>query len=119
MTKHAIVHIELPTADVKASQAFYVSLFGWRIETDERFDYTMFEPEEGPGGGFVKLGEKTKPGDVIIYVDTDDIDATLRQAESLGGQVVQPKMEIPGEGWIAIFTDPCGNRIGLFQGSGQ
>jgi predicted enzyme related to lactoylglutathione lyase len=27
-----------------------------------------------------------------------------------------PKTEIPGMGWYAIFSDPTGNRIGLFTG---
>ena len=118
MTKHTIVHVELPVADAKASQAFYSDLFGWEFKPDERFDYTMFQAGEGPGGGFSKLGEHLDPGDVFGYVNTDDIDATVAQAESLGANVVQPKMEIPGAGWVAIFTDPTGNRIGLWQAAG-
>ena len=33
----------------------------------------------------------------------------------LGGQIVVPKMEIPGMGWWALALDPEGNQIGLFE----
>ena len=120
MSKHGIVHIEIPAADPGASGQFYASLFGWSIMRDERFDYTMFQPEDGPSGGFTRTGEdhadgaQTKPGDVMVYVSTDDIEATLAQVEALGGKTLAPKMELPGTGWLAIFSDPAGNKIGLY-----
>jgi predicted enzyme related to lactoylglutathione lyase len=120
VSKHAIVHVEIPAKDPKAGGKFYADLFGWNLQHDEQFDYTMFQGADGPGGGFTKVGENgaagspTQPGDVIVYVSTDDIDATLAKAESLGGKTVTPKMEIPGVGWLAIFADPTGNRIGLY-----
>ncbi len=125
MSKHAIVHVEIPADDPTAGGRFYADLFGWTLQRDERFDYTMFQSEDGPGGGFSKVGadgpdgSQTKPGDVIVYVSTDDIDATLAKAEALGGKTVAPKMELPGTGWLAIFTDPTGNRIGLYTSMDQ
>jgi predicted enzyme related to lactoylglutathione lyase len=78
-------------------------------------DYVCFEAPPGPGGGFPKVdGELIKPGDVLVYVATDDIDATLAKAEALGGKTLVPKTEIPGMGWWALFSDPTGNCVGLF-----
>ena len=120
MSRHGIVHVEIPAADPAASGQFYASLFGWNIMRDDQFDYTMFQAEDGPGGGFTRTGEnhadgeQTKPGDVIVYVSTDDIDSTLAQVEALGGKTLAPKMEIPGTGWLALFSDPAGNKIGLY-----
>jgi hypothetical protein len=74
----------------------------------------MWEPAAGPGGGFTPLGEDVKPGDILIYVDSADIEADLKQVEALGGKVVVPKMEIPGVGWFGIFLDPTGNKIALY-----
>ena len=81
----------------------------------------MFQAEPGPGGGFVQVGDEGgyKAGEVLIYVSTDDIDATLARIESLGGKTIQPKTEIPGVGWFARFADPSGNTIALFKGTGQ
>lgn len=121
MANHSIVHIEIPANDPATGSKFYADLFGWNIQVDPSFNYHMFQAEPGPGGGFVEVGGMGgyKPGEVLIYVSTDDIDASLARAESLGGKTVVPKTEIPNMGWFAFFTDPTGNRIGLFSGMGQ
>jgi predicted enzyme related to lactoylglutathione lyase len=77
-------------------------------------NYTLFEPETGPGGGFTLVGESTKVGDVLVYVDSDDIEADLKEAEKLGGKVVMPKTEITQTGWFGVFTDPTGNVIAVY-----
>ena len=114
MTKRSIVHIEIPTNNSKTSADFYQKLFGWHIEHVEEMNYTMWDPHEGPGGGFSPLGEHVKPGDVIIYVNSDDIEADLKKAAELGGAIVQEKMEIPTVGWWGVFKDPTGNSIALY-----
>jgi uncharacterized protein len=54
-----------------------------------------------------------KVGEVLIYVVTDDIEATLAKAEALGAKTLTPRTEIP-QGWFAVFADPAGIRIALF-----
>ena len=119
MTKRNIVHIEIPTKNGKESGDFYEKLFGWHIERDEQMDYTMWDPHEGPGGGFSPVGENVKPGDVLIYVNSEDIESDLKKATELGGSVVQEKMEIPETGWFGMFTDPTGNTIALYTSMNQ
>ena len=115
MPKHPIVHIEIAAKDPKATAGFYSSLFDWKIETDENMGYVMFQGEPGPGGGFPKIdNEMYKPGDVVVYIETDDIDATLKKIVALGGKVLAPKTEIPQMGWFAFFSDPNGNRLALY-----
>ncbi len=81
MNKRNIVHIEIPTQNGKESADFYEKLFDWHIEHDEQMDYTMFDPHDGPGGGFSPLGENVHVGDILIYVNSDDIEADLKKAE--------------------------------------
>ena len=114
MPKHAVVHIEIPAEDPKAAGEFYRKLFDWKIVEDENMNYVMFEPEEGPGGGFPKLDETFKPGDITLYIGCEDVDAMLAKAEGLGAKVLVPKTEIPGMGWFAFFEDPTGNRMGVY-----
>src|SRR5579871_4303851 len=106
MAAQPIVHIEIPANDPKAASTFYADAFGWDITVAPEFDYHMFQAAGGPGGGFVSVGAATdgdpmsaKPGDVRIYIASDDIDADLRKVESLGGQIVLPRTEIPQTGW--------------------
>ena len=121
MANHPIVHVEIPANDPKAASKFYADLFGWNIQVDDTFNYHMFQAEGGPGGGFVDTSGEMgyKPGEVLIYVGTDDVAASLAKAESLGATVVMPQTEIPNTGWFGIFTDPTGNRIGLFKWQNQ
>lgn len=116
MSSHPIVHVEIPAHDTKAGGKFYEDVFGWKVHTEPSVDYTMFEAAGGPGGGFVDTSGPmpARPGDVLIYIGTDDIEASLRDVEAHGGKTVTPKSEIPGTGWFAVFTDPTGNRIALY-----
>lgn len=119
MPNHPIVHIEIAAKEPKAAGKFYQEVFGWTITVDERFDYVQFDAGEGPGGAFPGLDEQYKPGDVVIYILTEDIDATLAQVKANGGKALLPKTEIPEMGWYAFFADPTGNRIGLFTSMGN
>lgn len=117
MPQHSIVHVEIPATDPATSSKFYADLFDWKMQVEPAFNYHMFQADPGPAGAFVEVGEGTmgyKPGEVLIYISTDDIDATLARAEVLGGKTLQTKTEIPQTGWFAIFADPTGNRIALF-----
>lgn len=115
MVDHSIVHLEIPTADPNASAAFYHDVFGWKIETNPEHNYVTFLSEGGTRGGFAEPSEPTyKDGEPLVYLSTDDIDATLATIEAHGGKTVLPKTEIPHIGLWAVFTDPNGNRFGLF-----
>ncbi len=114
MSKRNVVHIEIPAADVPGAAQFYENLFGWKMEHDASFDYTMWSDGSGSGGGFNKVSEENPVGEVLVYIHSDDIDADLKQVEKLGGSVVRPKTDIPGIGWFALFKDPTGNTLALY-----
>jgi steroid delta-isomerase-like uncharacterized protein len=114
-TNRGIVHLEIPAADRKTAARFYSDMFGWEYEhMGEPMNYTSFKTGNIPGG-FPDLGDMYEPGDVIFYIESDNIDADLRRAEKLGGKTMVPRTEIPGYGWFAILADPTGNRVGLFS----
>ena len=121
---HTIVHFEIPANDIEKLKKFYAQLFGWKIE---RFpgpsDYWMVQTvpvdEKGmtvrPGvnGGMMKRQmPEQKP---VNYISVESVDDYSKKVVKLGGQVIQPKMEIPGMGWWALVSDPEGNQIGLFE----
>ena len=114
VSKRNVVHVEIPAADVSAAGKFYEELFGWKLQHVADFDYTMWEDGSGYGGGFNKVSEENPVGQVLVYIDSDDIEADLQRAESLGGSVVRPKTEIPSTGWFGLFKDPTGNVLALY-----
>ena len=106
MSEHPIVHIELSTTDHEASSKFYSDVFGWKTTRDEAMNYSMFEYAENQGGGF---------NPIMLYIQTDDIEATLEKIEAHGGKTLLPKTEIPNTGWFAFFQDPTGNNMAIYK----
>lgn len=120
MANHPIAHIELSAQDAKESGAFYSEVFGWKIATNPVYNYVTFEGEAGFRGGFADAKEPTyTPGRVLVYLATDDIEATLAAIEAHGGKTVQAKVEIPNIGEWATFTDPAGNLLALYKAKRQ
>lgn len=114
MGKRAIVHWELPNTDDAAMRKFYGDLFGFEFTHSDDPEYWSFATGN-VGGGLSNISDSVKPGDVLIYLDSDDIDADLKKIAAAGGKVVMPTMEIPTIGWMAVFTDPTGNTLALFK----
>ncbi len=114
MTKHNIVHIEIPARSLEAAGKFYQDLFGWKITPIPEMNYSTWEPLEPPRGGFTTVSEDAKVGEVLIHVDSDDIAADLKKAKALGATIIRERTEIPGVGWWGVFKDPTGNKIALF-----
>jgi predicted enzyme related to lactoylglutathione lyase len=103
MSKRNIVHIEIPAVDVKGTGKFYADLFGWKLQHDEKMNYTMWEAGDGDAyGGFPQVSAENPAGQVLIYIDSEDIDADLKKVEKLG------------MGWYGVFQDPTGNVLGLY-----
>jgi uncharacterized protein len=115
MANHPISHVEIPAGNPDAVSMFYRDVFGWKIETNAEHNYVTFLDGGGLRGGFAGPGEPTyKPDRLLVYLATDDIDATLAAIEAHGGKMVLPKTEVPHVGWWAVFADPAGNHLGPF-----
>jgi len=110
-----VVHFEILGKDATALQKFYADLFGWNIDASNPMQYGMVAAGEGGIGGGVG---PTMDGatNVTVYVQVDDLQAALDQAEKLGAKTVMPPMDVPGGPSIAQFTDPEGNKVGLLKG---
>jgi predicted enzyme related to lactoylglutathione lyase len=121
---HTIVHFEIPADDVSRAKKFYGEVFGWDIALmPGPFEYygvtTTAKGESGmPTGPGVNGGmyKRMKPGQSPInYIGVEDIDAYTSKLVEAGGEVVVPKMPVPGHGWMIHFKDPEGNMLALWQ----
>lgn len=114
-----VTHFEIIAKDGKKLQDFYGKLFGWHVDANNPMQYGMVDthtPGKGIGGG-IGAGDPSHPMNrVTVYAEVDDITATLKKAESLGGKTIMPKTEVPGGPTIGMFTDPEGNIFGLSNG---
>ena len=114
MSKRNVVHVEIPAANTDAASKFYAALFGWKITPVPEMNYVMWEDGTGSGGGFPQISEDSPAGRVLVYIDSEDIEADLKKVVQLGGKVLHAKTEIPQMGWFAIFQDPDGNALALY-----
>jgi hypothetical protein len=58
------------------------------------------------------------PAHWLVYVGTPDVDATVRQAQSLGAKVWKSATDIPNVGRFAVLADPQGATFAVFTPSG-
>lgn len=112
-----VVHFEIPAADPKKSLDFYSKVFDWKYQEYPGFDYWMAntgdDKQMGINGALMKRRDPGQPMTIVIGVENIDESAAL--VEKMGGQIVVPKMAIPGMGYSAYFKDPDGVIVGLWQ----
>ena len=114
-----LCYLQIPAADPHQSAAFYEQVFGWHIRHRDT-GHPSFDDATGNVSGAWVTGRPIarEPG-LLPYIWVDDIDATLAQAAAHGGEVVEPRRHDGPDStsWIAMFRDPAGNLIGLYQES--
>lgn len=113
MIDGGIVHIEIPTTDMAATEEFYATLFGWESEPMME-GYHGFSTPDGVAGAFSSMIQPSENGPVL-YIYCADIDSKLPEIEAAGGTVAMGRTPIPGVGWFALFVDTSGNVLGLFS----
>ena len=108
----AVVHFEIGCRDSAKTQEFYKKLFDWKIEPFG--PAAMIAPENGGVGGHITAMGHEPHQYTIFYVDVEDVAATLKKAEALGGKTLVPPVDIP-TGTFAWMEDLNGNTVGLWK----
>jgi len=104
-----VVHFEIGCRDLAKTQAFYGKLFEWDIAPSGIIN----TGGEGIGGHITSLGHEPN-NYVTVYVQVEDIQASLKKAVDLGGKVLVPAIPI-ATGKFAWIADPEGNLVALLQ----
>jgi uncharacterized protein len=109
---------ELHTRDYDRSLDFYKDVLGWETtvagDTPD-FRYTMAGPADEEYLGVMDASNFLPEGVSsywAVYVQVDDVDATVARAVELGGAVVQQAEDTP-YGRLATISDPTGAAIKL------
>jgi predicted enzyme related to lactoylglutathione lyase len=117
----AVVHFEIMGKDAKILWPFYAEMFGWEIDGDNPMNYGVVDRTAnsnadgiGIGGGIGQFPEQM-PSHVTVYVEVPDVEASLQQAESLGGTRVMGPEKVMDGVEIGMFRDPEGQPIGVIK----
>ncbi len=119
MIPKLITWFEIPAVDIARAKTFYQTVLG--VETQSSPMPTggvmeMFPMEPGQTGGAIISHPNAKPsanGVAVYFFCKDGLDGPLGKVEEAGGQVFMEKTSIGEFGFIAMFLDTEGNRLGL------
>jgi uncharacterized protein len=115
--RNRLVWFDIPVADLDRAAAFYRALLGVQVHK-ESFDggaFCVLEHGDGNGGCLVEdAAAISDRAGVLVYLNVDGrIRDALREAERLGGRIVEALHPIGPHGFRAIIVDSEGNRIAL------
>jgi predicted enzyme related to lactoylglutathione lyase len=115
---------ELATQDLGKSRDFYSRLLNWKLEQSKavEMEYPEIHIAGKSVGGMMQMTEEWKmpetgemmPSHWMNYVAVDDVDATAKRVEELGGKVCVPPMDIP-VGRFSVINDPSGATLSIIQ----
>jgi predicted enzyme related to lactoylglutathione lyase len=117
-----VVHFEIEVDNPQRAIRFYTSVFGWKIDQwGGPMDYWLVTtgqaPEPGIDGALKLRG--ASPAPAVNTISVPSIDEYSAKIQAAAGQIVQPKMPIPGVGYFALCKDSEGNLFGIMESDPQ
>ena len=108
--------VDIGTPDLPAGLRFYTELFGWTAQDmgEEAGHYTIVS-KNGKQVSAISRAQDQGPPRWTTYINVDDVDDAAKKAESAGGTVVVPPMDVMTAGRMAIFSDTTGAFIAVWQ----
>lgn len=111
--------IDLSSPDPEASATFYGEVMGWRATEPgpvaETGGYRMFEQDGKSVGGLMGHMQGGQPTAWATYISVADADETVEKVRAAGGSVVVEPMDVTDIGRMAVFADPTGAVLGVWQ----
>lgn len=110
---------EIPSPDLAKNQLFFQQAFGFSFETLAMPPYqmAMFAADHAKPGaaGALIQGPECVPvqGGVTIYFGCTEVGSQLEKIVAAGGTLLMPKTSIGEHGYIGMFLDVAGNKLGL------
>lgn len=124
MDEQGFIWHELMSRDPDASERFYESVAGLRVQRlgDGPDAYRLLLAGDRPVGGLTgpRPDSDVWPsggpaGHWVGYFASDDVDAAVGRAEALGARLVLGPLDVPGTGRVAVLRDPDEAAFGLFK----
>lgn len=112
-----VVRWQVVTPQPAAFGRFYAEVFGWRIARDNPLGVREVEGDDGGRGvpGSIWPAPPEAPTFVQLFLEVDDVAATLAAIAQHGGTIVVPRSVLPQGEVMAIAHDPFGLSVGLVE----
>jgi predicted enzyme related to lactoylglutathione lyase len=114
-----VAWFDLTTRDMKKSKEFYGKLFDWKFTGVAGAAELAVEVVSGDEAiGTIRVAEGAISSyNGVVYIQVDDMRASCKKAQELGGTIPPgfPFDLDDGRGAIALVSDPAGHPIGLYS----
>ena len=112
------VWVDLSSTDAAKARDYYTKLFGWKVELAPEPDaggYALAKLNGKDVAGIGPVQTPEGPSAWMVYIGTMDADETAKQVEAAGGKVIAPPFDVLKSGRMAVFQDPVGAFISVWQ----
>jgi len=117
-TAHRPTWVDLSSGDAAGSREFYTKLFGWQVDVNPDPQYGGYGRATVHGrdaAGISPTQTKDQPTAWSFYIGTDNAESTAKAVEAAGGKVVMQPFDVGDQGRMAVFQDPAGAFISVWQ----
>lgn len=107
---------ELMTTDLEGAKSFYSKMFSWQLDDiNNEMPYTMAKINDQDTAGMMSMPPEAgeMPPMWGAYITVDDVEASAKQAEALGGKILLEARDIPDVGRFCVISDPQGAAISI------
>ncbi len=115
---------DLTVENAEEIRTFYSEVVGWKadpVDMGGYNDFTMTSPANGEaiaGVCHARGGNTGLPTQWIMYVIVEDIAASARRCEKLGGKILTGPTGSEQQERICVIQDPAGAVLALYQPKG-
>ncbi len=116
---------DLTVPDAEPIKKFYEEVVGWNSEPFDMGGYNDFNmsirDSEEPAAGICNARGTNKdfPPFWLIYINVENIDASVKRCLDLGGKLVVEIKEMGNSGKYCVIQDPAGAYSALFESKDQ
>jgi predicted enzyme related to lactoylglutathione lyase len=111
-----VTQFQILSKNPERSASFYSSLFGWTIDADNPLGYRRIRTGAGRGiEGGIWPAPPEAHAFVQLFVEVEDVAATVEKAKGLGAKVIIPVQALPQGESMAVIADAEGLPVALFK----
>jgi predicted enzyme related to lactoylglutathione lyase len=112
-----ICYVVLPASNVDESARFYAKVFGWQVRRRGDGQLAFDDGVGEVSGTWVTTRQATTEPGLLFFIMVDDAAATVARLEDAGAEITQP-IGADAPEITALFRDPGGNIVGVYQQPG-
>ena len=116
--KHGkICYLFVPSRDPQRSSEFYRTVFDWHIRSNDAGEMSFDDSTGHVSGTWATDRPPASEHNLEVHIMVENLDAVIAAIREAGGTVDPADVHTETERW-GVFTDPDGNRFGIYEQPG-